>query len=633
MKKSLLGFIFFVMVSNCPAQYAAGNIPEALLKNADLVKQLDELRVEIKSPGKAAYYRHYVYTLLNEAAEEYAFFYDYYDKFRDIQSISGTLYDAAGNKIKNVKKKDISDKTGNSGEDLAYDLRYKMHNFYYTNYPYTIEYEVEVSLNGMFYLPEWQPVSAPKIAVERSLFSVTVPKDYELRYKQFRYSGSPVLKEEKSSKIYTWQLNDQAAKKEEVLAPEWDEITTRVIIAPSDFEIAGYKGNMNSWQDYGKFMTALYRGRDVLPAEVKAKVHELTDNLKTDKEKINTLYKFLQDNTRYISIQLGIGGWQPLDATYVAQKKYGDCKALSNYMVALLKEAGIKAHNVLIKAGAEEKDIIADFPSTQFNHVVVCVPGRKDTTWLECTSQTVAPGYMGNFTGNREALLIDENNSAIVQTPVYSKMENLQSRVILATINTEGQLNAKVTTISTGIQQDALHDIINYSSKEEQQKRLRRIFSLPNYDVPAFTYNENKTTAIPVVSETMEIVSNNYASVTGKRMFIKPNILATYASKLSEEDERENDIVYSYAFIDSDTVSISLPDGYKVESMPPPLSITNQFGKYNISYTVDGAKIKMTRTYERNSGRFPASDYKEFVAFTNAIYNADNARMVFVKEE
>ncbi|MFT4092560.1 MAG: DUF3857 domain-containing protein [Niabella sp.] len=640
MKKFLTIFICLLGSSSCFAQYTAGSIPESLLKNADMVKRLDELRVEIKSPGKAIYYRHYIYTILNEAAEGYAYFYDYYDKFRSIESISGTLYDAAGNKIKNVKKKDIADETGNSGGHLAYDERYKVHNFYYKNYPYTVEYEVAVTLNGILYLPEWEPAAAPKIAVEKSLFTVTAPKDYELRYKQFRYNGAPVIKDEKSVKTYTWQLSNQTAKKEEDFAPEWDEITTRVLIAPSDFEIAGYKGNMNSWQRFGKFITDLYSGRDVLPVAVKTKVHELTDNLKTDTEKINALYHFLQDNTHYISIQLGIGGWQPLDATYVAEKKYGDCKALSNYMVALLKEAGIKAHNVLIKAGTDEKDILTDFPSNQFNHVVVCVPRKparsgdgSDTTWLECTSQTVSPGYMGNFTGNREALLVDENNSAIVRTPVYAKAQNLQTRTINATIDAEGKLNAKVATLSTGLQQDNLHGIINNTSREEQQKRLRQIFSLPNYDVPAFTYYENKTAAIPGINETMEIISNNYASVTGKRMFVKPNILSTYTAKLNEEETRENDIVYTYAFIDKDTVNISLPEGYKIESMPKPLEISNKFGRYDISYNIDGNMIKMTRSYERNSGRFPASDYKEFVAFYNAIYKADNARMVFVKNE
>lgn len=628
---SLLGFITSFTIS-VHAQYAVANIPETLLKDANLVKRLDDVRIEIKSPGKASYYRHYVYTLLNEAAENYAYFYDYYDKFRDIESISGTLYDASGNKIKNVKKKDIADETGNSGGHLAYDERYKVHNFYYKSYPYTVEYEIEVTLNGILYLPEWEPVSAPKIAVEKSSFTVIVPKDYNLRYKQFKYNGAPITSADKS-KTYSWKLDNQSAKKEESFSPEWDELTTRVLIAPSDFEIAGYQGNMNTWQNFGKFMAALYGGRDVLPPDVKAKVHQLTDNLKTNKDKINALYHFMQDNTHYISIQLGIGGWQPLDAVYVSEKKYGDCKALSNYMVALLKEAGIKANNVLIKAGNDEKDILTDFPSNQFNHVVVCVPDLKDSIWLECTSQTVAQGYMGNFTGNREALLLDGANSKIVHTPSYAKDQNLQSRVINGNIDADGNLKAKVTTFSAGLQQDELQYIVSNTSREDQLKRLRQSFSLPNYEVPSFNYFEDKNASIPTITETLDIISNNYASLTGKRMFIKPNVLATYISKLSEEEKRENDIVYSYAFVDRDTVNIILPDGYKIEAMPKPLSISNRFGTYDISYNIDGSKIKMIRNYERNSGRFPASDYNSFVEFYNSIYKADQARMVFVKND
>ena len=72
----------------------------------------------------------------------------------------------------------------------------------------------------------------------------------------------------------------------------------------------------------------------MLPEDIKKKVHELTDHLKDPREKINVLYDFLQKNTHYISIQLGIGGWQPFPADYVAAKRYGDCKALSNYMIA-----------------------------------------------------------------------------------------------------------------------------------------------------------------------------------------------------------------------------------------------------------------------------------------------------------
>lgn len=633
MKKILIFFAFLIAGYYGRAQYAVSQIPQPLLKNAHLVKRLDDIRVDIKSTGKAYYYRHYVYTVMNEAADPYAYFVDYYDKFRDIVSISGTLYDASGKKIKNVKKKDIADESGTSRSNLVDDARYKVHNFYHKNYPYTVEYEVEGEMKGIFNLPEWQPVPAAEVSVEKSSLTVMAPKDYTLRYKELRYAGNALVKEEKSSKIYFWQLTNELAKPLEAYAPEWDNMATRVVIAPSAFEFGGYSGEMSNWQNFGKFMLSLYKGRDVLPADVKAKVHELTDHLKTHREKIHTLYRFMQDHTHYISIQLGIGGWQPLDATYVASKKYGDCKALSNYMVALLQEAGIKANNVLIKAGEDETDILSDFPSNQFNHVVVCVPNGKDTTWLECTSQTVAPGYMGSFTGNREALLISGEGSSIVRTPFYRKEDNRQDRYVNATIDGSGKLTAKVSTVSRGLQQDNLHALINSSSPDEQKKRLQGIFSLSNYEVPSFNYFESRESALPAIHETLELVAPDYASITGKRLFLRPNIVATHSTRLTETDKREHDIVYTYAFIDKDTVNITIPEGYEIESVPLPVALSNQFGAYHVTYKIAGRQVLLTRHYERNAGTFPAKDYPAFVDFYNSIYKADQARIVFVKKQ
>ena len=98
---------------------------------------------------------------------------------------------------------------------------------------------------------------------------------------------------------------------------------------------------------------------------------------------------------RYVSIQLGIGGFKPSAAKFVDEKKYGDCKALTNYMKNLLSVVGIASYPALINAGYNKYPADTRFPSDPFNHVILCVPMEKDTVWLECTSNNAKAGFFG----------------------------------------------------------------------------------------------------------------------------------------------------------------------------------------------------------------------------------------------
>lgn len=636
MKKGISLFICFCI--SCTrlmagdGEYAVFKIPQALMKNANAVVRLREEFTELLKEDKLFKKEHYVITILNEEGDRFSGMYEYYDKFSEIKSIEGVLYDAMGVKIKSLKSKDIEDGSASSGNNLADDNRYKKHNFYYRVYPYTIEYTIEsVKKETMFFSP-WYPVFTSLVAVQKSIFTVDVPAGYQLRYKPYNYTAEPVIRESGNRKLYSWSLENYEAVQREFASPSWKKITPVVLFAPSEFVIEDYKGTMTDWKELGKFQLSLNTGRDQLPPELKTKVAELTRGAANTEEKITKLYQFLQANTRYISIQLGIGGWRPLEASFVAGKLYGDCKALSNYMYSLLKEAGIRSHYTLIRAGEGEDDLELDFPSRQFNHAILCVPLEKDTMWLECTSQTVAPGYMGSFTGNRHALLITDEGGKIAATPRYGMNDNTQVRKIKAELTADARLQIKANTVYSCLQQDDLQQLINSLSKDKVKEVLHEELDFATYEVERFDYKEQKSRK-PSVEEQLDISVSNYATITGKRLFIIPNIMTRHARRLTPDVNRKFELELDYEYRDTDSVEIIIPTGYTAESVPQDVQLDTRFGRYRSSVKIDGNRILYQRTMEHFAGRFPASDYAELVKFYDAMYKADRAKMVLVKNE
>ncbi|HYC27630.1 MAG TPA: DUF3857 domain-containing protein, partial [Chitinophagaceae bacterium] len=443
----------------------------------------------------------------------------YYDPLHSIDYIDGSLFDASGKKIKSLKKSELKDVSGTGDESLADDNRLKYHNFYYRAYPYTVEYEWQVINRETYSAPRWYAQKRTYCAVENSKFTLVLPANYPLRYKAFNYPGEPQSTPQVDKITYLWTAKNLRAQKDAFGFPGWRYVTPTILIGPGDFQMDKYKGKLNSWEDFGKFQLVLNEGRDVLPDNVKQQVHALTDGKQDTREKVEALYDYLQKNTRYISVQFGVGGLQPFDAAYVAKNRYGDCKALSNFMYSLLKEAGIPSCYTIIKSGDDAEDIISDFPSDQFDHVVLCVPMAKDSIWLECTSQTDAPGYMGTFTGNRHALLVSPEGGKLVRTPTYGLKENWQSSKVKAVIDETGTAIVEQSANYSGTTQESYSAMIHYLSKDKLKEYLNRIIDLPTYDIVDFNYKEDRK-AVPVVHEQLKLSVSNYGQITGKRLFV-----------------------------------------------------------------------------------------------------------------
>lgn len=635
--RAIIFFVFLLLAANLKAEkkFPTSEIPDSLKKNAQIVIRMDDRQFIVNSVKSTTMRRHYAITILNENGDPYAAFNADYDKLQKVSNIDGYLYDKDGTLVKKLKSKDIKDISGVSDGNLMDDSRLKVHNFLYHNYPYTVEYSYETNYSHTFNFPDWIPVAGENISIQNSTFSVQFAKDYQLRYYALNLSEKPEEKLTGNQQKLQWSIKNMPPVKVPESFASWRNVVPIVYLAPSDFQLDGKNGNMNNWKDFGSFIYQLIEGKDVLPDNIKSKVADLTRNLTNDRDKVKVLYSYLQQNTRYISVQLGVGGWVPFDAKYVATKGYGDCKALVNYMHSLLKEAGITSYYTLVRAGSDglaQNWVIPGFSSNQFNHVILCVPENKDTLWLECTSQTLAAGYMSSFTGNRNALLISKDGGYLVSTPKYGLKENNQNRYTKATISDKGLAKINIETAYRGTKQDFLFELIKTVSAQKVKEYLSNFVSLPTFDIDHFNY-EIKDSSLPVLNESLDITAYNYATISGKRIFLTPNILTKYPHSLRMDDSRKIDFEFKKAYVDSDLTEITLPKGYKIEAAIKSIELKTDFGYYKMDCKIQDDKIIYSRLFEQYQTQKPVSDQKEIVAFYQKIYSTDRARIVLVKED
>ncbi|MCK6694134.1 MAG: DUF3857 domain-containing protein [Thermoanaerobaculia bacterium] len=604
--------------------YAAAKIAPEMLRKANAVVRFYDLKFEVLNKGEAIETERRVITLLNEKAGDELERFFYYDKITRIDNIEGAVYDAAGKQIRQIGKKDIED--AKHLEYFVNDNRIKVLRFPRLPFPYTIEYTVTRKYNGLMFYPVFEPQESPGVSVETARFEVVMPPGLEVRVKEKNVPQSC------KTAALRWEFKNLPAFLPEPFAPADSWNLPRVLTAPTVFTIEGYDGDMSSWQSFGRFILTLNAGKDQLPPETEAKLKQLTADCTDDYCKIRRVYEFMQNHTRYYFVGLGIGGWQPAPALEVDRFKYGDCKGLSNYMIAMLRAVGIPACYVLIRASAGEQNAqFPDFPNAWFNHAIACVPMERDTLWLECTSQTESCGFLGDFTDNRPALLITPEGGWLVQTPKYDEQVNIIRRETQIALATDGSANLQSKAVFTGIAQDipaALADLHD----EKRKKYLYDRLNISDFEIVALEF-ERKKERLPEVTQHLGLAVPRFASVSGKRLFVPLSALSEKLNVPVNADSVRHFPVqaHSRGLTEEDNFSMAVPEGYTPENLPAPVLLSSQFGYYSLSCRHENNTIYIYRKLVWNNSIHPKEQYGELIQFLKNVIKADKTKIVLVK--
>lgn len=604
MKKTVLIFGFIFLFLSLFSQES----------DIELINQ--ETVIEIKN-GKLIKNLHFEIQINNRAGEQFSKISIPYSNLVRVNNIEAYIKDSNGRVVKKLKKNQLTEKSSISNFSFYEDDFVKEFTLKHNSYPYTIVYSYKVEQNEFINIVNWYPIINEKIQTQNASLIVRFPIDYEVKFKN-SYVSEPIIDTIESTLIYKWKTSYTDIIKHEEFSPFISNYLPSVEIIPLKFYF-DKKGTFKDWISFGNWQYNLLDGLNELPESEKTKIKALIDTIDNDKEKIRRLYHFLQDETRYINITIETGGLKPYPASYVAQNKYGDCKALTNYLKSVLDYVGIPSFYTKVYAGNTIKPIDKNFPAQQFNHIILYIPLKDEDIWLDCTSDG-AFNALGTFTQNRNAFLIIKDSSRFIRTPSLEPEDVSEARNVVVNYGLNTAKAEFKNTIKGDLYETILQIEQNYN-ESDKNRILRNYyvedgFQLIDYDIHhsnrdaleiKFSYTANSQNIYKHYGE--DILVSNIA-------FTLPNIEKPLLRKLP--------VQIDYPIYKIDTINYNIPEGYRSNKSLVDYSIINKYGAYEFKIYEDSGNVITVKRLLINSGFYPISEYEEFYDFYTQILDIEN---------
>ena len=498
-------------------------------------------------------------------------------------------------------------------------------------YPCTIETKYEINSSGYIELPNWY-MNSNVNSTQLFRYVIKVPSELDIRYRSLNMVLEPQIETNGKYKTYTWEAKNVPVKKMEANGYEPAAYLPQVEVAPNSFEYDGYKGTFKNWGDFGKWNYDLYQEKTPFNPERLSAIRAMTEKCTTAYDKVNVLYTYLKKNMRYVSIQLGIGGFKPSAAKFVDEKKYGDCKALTNYMKNLLSVVGIASYPALINAGYNKYPADTRFPSDPFNHVILCVPMEKDTVWLECTSNNAKPGFLGSFTENKNALLITEKGGVLVKTPISKAQNNKLITTNEVFLKVDGSAAINTVLYATGDMLGPLEGIKSTTDADEQKHIL----------VKQLYYKGPDEMMTPIVKDSAEgytshlkmVYQKLYDFKAGNKIFYPSQVRQINDEELRITKSREKEYIFNFPYQKMDTTIYHLAQNFSIDNLPSSKKLVDDLVEYkrDIVYEPLSNNLKICTSLLLKKNIIPAASYQRVAELFNTI-KKEQAEKIVLKME
>ncbi len=626
-----------------PASFAGGGAPawmHALVdaplpehdEKTDAVVLYSETNVTVLSADKIRTHVREAFKILRPGGRERGTVFVNFNPQRKITSLSGWCIPFQG-KDYEVKEKDALETAPNTnGGELIGDVKFKVLRIPAPDIGNIVGYEYEIEERPYFLQDIWY--FQGNDPVREAHYSLNLPAGWEFKASWLNHADATPTQSGTNS--WQWSVSDVKAIREEPLMPSMEGVQGQMIL--SFFSSGAPVSNITAnWNAMGKWYADLVRERMEASPAIKEEVATLTAS-KTTLPKMQAIAEFVQNDIRYVAIELGIGGLQPHAASDVFSHRYGDCKDKATLMRSMLHEIGVESYHVIIND--RRGTVTGDMPAHNgFNHAITAIKlpdGLDDPSlvavlvdpkvgrilFFDPTNELIPFGQLPGYLQANYGLLVTPDGGELIKLPQQPTNMNSIQRTAVLTLDPGGTLKGEVKEVRLGERASSERGRLRTATKDAD--RIKPIEDLLGNSLASFHITHASVVNLQQTNQffglNYSFESPNYAKNAGNLLLVRPRVIGNKSLAFLETKEpRHFPIEFEEPTCDTDKFEITIPPGYVVDDVPPPVDADYGFASYHSKTVVTGNVVDYTRTLEIRELSVPLDKAEELKKFYRII--------------
>ncbi len=460
------------------------------------------------------------------------------------------------------------------------------------------------------------------VAVDR--YALVVPKGMQFTHLTQLAPDAPVIRQTEDGILYEWCSANEPAIQYEPGMPGLDDVGKVLFVS-----------SLPSWEYVADWYSDLAKTKTRETFEIKEEVARLLEGKKglTDEEKVKVIYDFITENIRYSSVPFRQSAYVPQTARDVLVQRLGDCKDVATLCIAMLNEAGVKAHYVLVNTWDDGFNWNVP-PSIAFNHCIVGVELKNGVRNIDLTASNFALGSAPSIDKGAFALPIEQGRTHPVYLDEKQFSPNTIVRQSTAMVNEDNSLTMTCASTRSGEGSAGIRNRYRNKSAEERCKSLTEILSSTYPSVKVERVEVGNIDALnPRANDTSTYRVPQFLTDAGgfklARMpwsdKLDPN------GALSSDSRKFPYILQELDDTTTETLRLKLPQGYTLVEVPKPVKIANAVGEYSVVYKASRGEIVGTRVFVRKKTVLEPAEYLLYRSLYNEALREDGRQFLLRK--